>query len=1096
MPNSDANHTLDPENPAIESVRLLDLFTVQELQELQDLFAGATEVASLITLPDGTPVTQPSRFCNLCKMIRNTEQGKKNCIHSDQQIGHQNPKGPTVQLCLSGGLWDAGASIMVGDKHLGNWLIGQIKNEDTDESTLLAYAASLGIDQHEFLVALREVPIMKQQQFEKISQLLYTFTKTLSDKAYNNLLLKQQLLEKEKIIAQKNESDKALYENLLKQKVIFDTAPVGICISDENGQIIEANKLAEHLLGLSREEQEKRKINGIEWQIIHPDGTPMLAEEYASVRALTEKKLVSGVELGIVKENNQVTWLNVAAAPIPIEGVGVSITFNDVTEKCLIEKSLKESKERYQTLFDNSPDAYLIYTEGVFSDCNQATCKMLKADRNYVIGKRPEELSPEYQPSGIESSIAAQQKIDQGFEKGITTFEWKHIRSDGTDFDVEVSIASITLDNAPALFITWRDISERNKAYKTLHESESKYRMLTENMKDVVWTMGVDDLKFSYVSPSVYKLRGFTPEEVMAAPLTNALPSEAIKQIEKQLKLELNNYLASDKQNPQFKTNELPQPRKDGSWVWTEVVTSVVPNELTGKIEVLGVSRDIAERKKYELDLAERNNLINHLLQATDQGIYGIDLQGCCTFINNSALQQLGYTYKECIGQNMHNLIHYAHENGSRYVIEECPIFKAFTAGVGSRVQHEVFWKSDNSHFSVEYSSYPIIINDEIKGAVITFSDITERKKKELELYRTNSFLQNLLNYANAPIIVWDPDFKITRFNHAFEHLTGLVENDVVGKSIELLFPKGQEESSMALIRKTLSGERWESVEISVLNVSGEIRTVLWNSATLFDTDNTTPLATIAQGQDITDRKNAEEELRISNQELLKLNSEKDKFFSIIAHDLRSPFNSFLGLTQIMAEEIDNFTLSELQKIAFNMRNSAENLFHLLENLLEWSRLQQGLIRAYPISLNLSKLIVETVDMLVDTAQKKKLHITQNFEQSIDLISDENILKTIIRNLLSNAIKFTPINGQIMLSASKTADNKVQVSIADNGIGMTPEMLENLFKLDGQANRKGTEGEPSTGLGLIICKDLAQRLGGTLNVSSMPNKGTTFTLCL
>ena len=211
---------------------------------------------------------------------------------------------------------------------------------------------------------------------------------------------------------------------------------------------------------------------------------------------------------------------------------------------------------------------------------------------------------------------------------------------------------------------------------------------------------------------------------------------------------------------------------------------------------------------------------------------------------------------------------------------------------------------------------------------------------------------------------------------------------------------------------------------------------------------------------------------------------------------MRSQFNSFLGLKKIMAEEIDNFTLSELQKIAFNMRNSAENLFHLLENLLEWSRLQQGLIRAYPVPLNLSKLIVDTVDMLVDTAQKKKLHITQNFEQSIDLVSDENILKTIIRNLLSNAIKFTPINGQIMLSASKSADNKVQVSIADNGIGMTPEMLENLFKLDGQANRKGTEGEPSTGLGLIICKDLAHRLGGQLLVESVVNKGTTFTLII
>jgi PAS domain S-box-containing protein len=444
----------------------------------------------------------------------------------------------------------------------------------------------------------------------------------------------------------------------------------------------------------------------------------------------------------------------------------------------------------------------------------------------------------------------------------------------------------------------------------------------------------------------------------------------------------------------------------------------------------------------------------------------------------------------------MHNLIHYAHQDGSLYAIEECPIFKALTTGEGYKIQHEVFWKRDKSSFSVEYSSYPIIINQKIKGAVITFTDITERKAKELELYRTNSFLQNLINYANAPIIVWDPDFKITRFNHAFEHLTGLSENEVVGKSIKLLFPAGHEETSMALIRKTLSGERWESVEIPVMNVSGEIRTVLWNSATLFDTANESPLATIAQGQDITGRKKAEEELKISNQELTKLNSEKDRFFSIIAHDLRSPFNSFLGLTQIMAEEIGSFTLSELQKIAFNMRNSAENLFSLLENLLEWSRLQQGLISVYPTQLDLKKLVDETIASAAEPAQKKNLLVTKSVEESIQLFSDENIIKTVLRNLLSNAIKFTPSKGHIVLSASKNLDNKVLISVTDNGIGMTAEMLENLFKLNSQTNRKGTDGEPSTGLGLLICKDLIQQLNGSLEVKSTVNQGATFTVTL
>ena len=148
------------------------------------------------------------------------------------------------------------------------------------------------------------------------------------------------------------------------------------------------------------------------------------------------------------------------------------------------------------------------------------------------------------------------------------------------------------------------------------------------------------------------------------------------------------------------------------------------------------------------------------------------------------------------------------------------------------------------------------------------FAGITGRKQVEKSLRETNEYLDNLFNYANAPIIVWDTEFRITRFNHAFERLTGRISEDVIGRSLEILFPKNLVESSMGLIRKTSSGERWESVEIKILHLDGSALTVLWNSATIFDPENKTPIATIAQGQDITERNKEEENICKLNDEL------------------------------------------------------------------------------------------------------------------------------------------------------------------------------------------------------------------------------------
>ncbi len=248
--------------------------------------------------------------------------------------------------------------------------------------------------------------------------------------------------------------------------------------------------------------------------------------------------------------------------------------------------------------------------------------------------------------------------------------------------------------------------------------------------------------------------------------------------------------------------------------------------------------------------------------------------------------------------------------------------------------------------------------------------------------------------------------------------------------------------------------------------------------------------------RDITARKLAEEYSILKNAELQKINAEKDKFFSIISHDLLSPFNGFLGLTQLMVDELPDLDMDEVQKIAVSLKNSATNLFRLLENLLQWARMNQGLIPFNPEIYQIVPIVEESITMLMEPARNKGIKLVNNIAPEVVVFADKDILYSVFRNLISNAIKFTPKGGSVEISARYTSDKKLEISIKDSGIGMNSTMIENLFRPDVQTNRKGTEGEPSTGLGLLLCKEFIKKLGGKIWVTSEEDKGSVFSFTL
>jgi two-component system sensor histidine kinase/response regulator len=238
--------------------------------------------------------------------------------------------------------------------------------------------------------------------------------------------------------------------------------------------------------------------------------------------------------------------------------------------------------------------------------------------------------------------------------------------------------------------------------------------------------------------------------------------------------------------------------------------------------------------------------------------------------------------------------------------------------------------------------------------------------------------------------------------------------------------------------------------------------------------------------------------LKIHRQEieLQELNITKDKFFSIISHDLRNSLGGFMGLTEMMADESQQFSIIETKELMANMRDSARNVFDLLENLLEWSRMQRHMIPFNTQPLHLANVAAESTANLTEQARLKGVELALDIPATLKVNADVYMLGTIIRNFTSNALKFTPKGGEVRISAKQEANNTAVISVSDTGIGMSSKLIDNLFCINVNTSRPGTEGEASTGLGLILCKEFVAKHGGTINVKSEENNGSTFSFSI
>ena len=381
--------------------------------------------------------------------------------------------------------------------------------------------------------------------------------------------------------------------------------------------------------------------------------------------------------------------------------------------------------------------------------------------------------------------------------------------------------------------------------------------------------------------------------------------------------------------------------------------------------------------------------------------------------------------------------------------------------------------------------------------------EIAERKRAEEELHKQRKFFEQVFTQSSVSTQILDKDGWCERINPKLSQLFGVQPEHIEGKVYNIFKDEAIKQGGVIPYLEKVFNEgkttEWDiyfdiGVAAESQNVIVDKKIKVWFHNLAYPIfDNMGKLShVIIQHNDITQSKLAEDEIKLKNEELQNLNTTKDKFFSIIAHDLRSPFNGFLGLTQIMAEELPSLTMAQIQELAISLKNSATNLYSLLENLLKWSQVHQGSISFSPEVIQLQPMVDECLASILEPAKNKGIDISSDISENTVVYADINMLQTVIRNLVSNALKFTHKGGEVSVSAKVAGDKSVEISVLDSGIGMNQTMIDNLFRPDVRTSRKGTDDESSTGLGLLLCKEFVEKHGGKIWVESEVGKGSVF----
>ncbi len=568
---------------------------------------------------------------------------------------------------------------------------------------------------------------------------------------------------------------------------------------------------------------------------------------------------------------------------------------------------------------------------------------------------------------------------------------------------------------------------------------------------------------------------------------------------------------------------------------------TISPIKLADGYRFSAFVRDITERQTAEQNLKDRDERISSLLDSTAEGIYGIDLEGKCTFANASCARLLGYdSPDEFLGRNMHELMHHTRPEGTSYLTEMCRIDQAFRAEQGVHVDDEILCKRDGISFPSEYWSYPINRDGELTGSVVTFLDITERKQleeaqrqlhEELEqlvdertgeiqqktlgleltnaqLDSVNTRLQAILDACHrTAIIAVNPEGIVTTFSRGAERMLGYSAAEIVAKTSPAIWHL---ESEMQVRAEQLAAEGYGVVEgfdvfvRKAIDVGydehewtfvckdGEQRQVLLSVTRVVEQGQ--DVGFIGVATDITERKRDEQALREATLAAQEASRAKSEVLANMSHEIRTPMNAIMGLSEIV---LDSPLRPEQRDHMQTVYDSAESLLSIINDVLDFSKIEAGKVEFERVRFNLHDVVGDTLKSLSMKAHHKHLELICFINPTLPHVymGDPMRLRQIVTNLVGNAIKFTAA-GEVVVKVTREPSDQDQhvlhFSVQDTGIGIDAGKLSTIFEAFTQADASTTRRFGGTGLGLTICHKLVNLLGGRIWAESLRGAGATF----
>lgn len=544
--------------------------------------------------------------------------------------------------------------------------------------------------------------------------------------------------------------------------------------------------------------------------------------------------------------------------------------------------------------------------------------------------------------------------------------------------------------------------------------------------------------------------------------------------------------------------------------------------------EILTTCTDVTGYRLAEGSLAESEQHVRAILANAAEGIITIDESGIIQTFNPAAARMFGYSPNEMIGGNVALLMSEADAKPDNDFTHDNYIRKYLKTGKGKILgispREVTARRKDGSLFTIELNVSEFFLGSE-RRFIGTIRDITERKDAELALRENEENYRNLIEGSVQGIFIHDGD-KPLFANQALVDMFGYSSIDDVLSidSIDRLYAPEERDRLEDYRKARIHGEKApQTYEFKGLRKDGsEIwlqrssRLITWEGrpaiqGTMVDITDKKEAEEALQGSEanlisqVLELRDREERLEIQGRELVALaedaalmrdeldhlNKQKDKFFSIIAHDLKSPFNALLGFSSILESRGSVMDKDQVAEYGHLVHRAAEQAYHLLEDLLDWSRLQMGRMEFEPETINLNKTLEGALFLFEPIAAAKDITLQAEHQPGLSVFADKKMVETILRNLINNAIKFTNKEGAVSLKAER-AGGMVQVSVTDNGVGMAPGKLEKLFHIEEKTTTQGTEGETGTGLGLHLCKELVEKNGGEITIESALGVGSTF----